>query len=104
MSINATIRSVLPKGAAYRIRREPAGFGGMHVLRVITPAWGRLPVYKRVLKVTKALDNSLPATQRSKILRVSVLTKSEYEKLKAYWVSPRPHALKRIVKPTNGHR
>ena len=105
MSVNTTIRSVLPKGAVYRISRERAGLDGMHILRVITPAWKTLPVYKRVLKVTKALDDALPLNKRAKIFRVSVLTSDEFKKLRAFSKSPRrirPIRAKRMTAKVNG--
>ena len=105
MSVTTTIKSVLPKGASYRISRERTGLDGMHILRVITPAWKKLPVYKRVLKVTEALNNALSSGERAKIFRVSVLTSDEYKKLQSFSLparKTRSTAKKRMSSKTNG--
>lgn len=74
-------------------------------MRVITPAWKKLPVYQRVLKVTEALNHALPSDERSKIFRVSVLTSNEYKKLQAFSLTARKTrstVKKRIVGKMNG--
>ena len=79
--VKKLVQDVLPKGKAFRLRWQPVGFGHYRVLRVITPAWGSLPRFQRILRVQKAITAGLAPEEREDILRVSVLTADEYKRL-----------------------
>lgn len=99
MNVRQAIKSVMPKGKTFSLRRQKVGLNGTHVLRVITPAWKTLPVYQRVLKVAEALDGGLSPREREKIFRVSVLTQGEFDRVQKYAV-PRRRARRAIKSPS----
>ena len=99
-SINEVLRRVIPKSHSFRATLEDAGFDRYQVLRVVTPAWRSTPRFKRILKVQKAMDESLPRKQLKKILRVSVLTAAEYARLFGHG---KPFSKTAKTKLGNGH-
>src|SRR2546425_7927514 len=79
--VKKLVKDLLPKGKAFRLRWQTVGFGRYRVLRVITPAWRSLSRFERILKLQKAITASLDPKERDDILRVSVLTADEYQRL-----------------------
>jgi hypothetical protein len=79
--IHSMVQTILPKGANFRLRVMNSKIGGMKVVRVITPAWKRLPPSDRILKILRIADTELTLAERKKILRFSVLTPKEFSLL-----------------------
>jgi hypothetical protein len=71
------VQAVLPKGARFRLRVIDSKIGGMKVVRVVTPAWKKLPHFDRILRVLRVANTALSDAERKSILRFSVLTPDE---------------------------
>ena len=93
--VKRLVKDILPKGKTFQLRWQPVGFGHYRVLRVVTPAWRSLPRFRRILKLQSAITGGLSAKERSRILRVSVLTADEYRKLHPALLSRRPPRARR---------
>jgi hypothetical protein len=79
--IHSVVQTVLPKGANFRMSVINSKIGGMKVVRVITPAWKRLPPSDRILKILRVANTELSHAERKSILRFSVLTPDEFKLL-----------------------
>jgi hypothetical protein len=79
--INRLVRQALPKGVPAKIIWRFAGFSNSSTLRVVTPAWKKLPRDKRVSRLQKAIESDLTAKERAQIFRISVLTPAEFRRL-----------------------
>ena len=99
-SVNEVIRQVIPRSHRFRATLEPTGVGKYKVLRIVTPAWKSLPRFERILKVQKAIDAHLSESRTNEILRVSVLTADEYERLRKN-IAPNP-PLRKASRRANG--
>jgi hypothetical protein len=79
--IYSVVQTVLPKGATFHMRVLNSKIGGMKVVRVITPAWKKLPPSDRILKILRVANTELSSAERKNILRFSVLTPDELKLL-----------------------
>lgn len=79
--IERLVGSILPRGKSFALETEDSGIQQKKVVRVITPAWRRLRNPERISKVLKALNGKLTPAEQDRILRLSVLTPEEYERL-----------------------
>jgi hypothetical protein len=75
--IRSVVRTVLPKGADFRLQVIDSNIGRMKVVRVVTPAWKKLSTSDRILKIINAANSRLTDAERKNILRFSVLTPEE---------------------------
>src|SRR5947207_6588108 len=100
--VKKLVRDVLPKGNPFRLHWQPVAFGPYRVLRIITPAWGSLPRFQRILKVQKAITAGLAPKEREDILRVSVLTANEYKRLHPALLAGRSPRARVRPHPANG--
>ncbi len=91
--IKAAINGAIPAAQPYRIYSSPTGFDGMEVVRVITPAWGRLGKAERIAKVQDAVMPKLDPAERSRIFRFSVLTPDEWEGIRGDSARERPRVI-----------
>jgi hypothetical protein len=87
--IYCVVQTVLPKGAGFRMQVIDSNIGRMKIVRVVTPAWKKLPPSDRILKIINAANTKLSVTDRKDILRFSVLTPEELKR-----ITPKP--VKRI--------
>lgn len=84
-ALRQIIKSVVSKrlaGRDFQVVADPTGFGGYHVLRVITPAWKRMNRMDRILKMEDALMPVIPAAERKKIFHFSVMTPDEWKEFR----------------------
>ena|ERR1700722_15265371 len=75
--IYSVVQTVLPKGADFRMQVIDSNIGRMKIVRVVTPAWKKLPPSDRIFKIINAANAKLSVTDRKDILRFSVLTPEE---------------------------
>jgi hypothetical protein len=75
--IYSVVQTVLPKGADFHMQVINSNIGRMKIVRVVTPAWKKLPPSDRILKIINAANTKLSVTDRKEILRFSVLTPDE---------------------------
>ena len=59
-----------------------SSIGKMKIVRVVTPAWKKLSRSARIGRVLDAANAGLSEAERKNILRFSVLTREEYNRLK----------------------
>lgn len=75
--VYSVVQTVLPKGVDFRMQVIDSRIGRMKIVRVVTPAWKRLPPSDRILKIINAANTGLSEADRKDILRFSVLTPDE---------------------------
>lgn len=91
--IKAAIDAAIPAAQSYKIYSSPTGFDGMEVVRVITPAWGKLGKAERITKVQNAVMPKLDPSEQSRIFRFSVLTPKEWEEIRSNIAAEKPRVL-----------
>jgi|GEM_PF-1033062 len=79
--IYLVVLSVLPKGKEFRLQVIDSNIGRMKIVRIVTPAWNRLPPSDRIDKIIRAANAQLTAKEQKSILRFSVLTPDEYSRI-----------------------
>ena len=80
--IREAIAKALSSGQPFTIMSEETGIGKTEVLRVITPAWGKLDKVDRVMRIQEAVLPTLDAAERKRIFRFSVLTNDEWQSVR----------------------
>ncbi len=75
------VKFALPQGKEFDVIVENSALGGMKVVRVVTNAWKTLRPAQRISKVREAVESALSKEEQDKILRFSVLTPSEYQRI-----------------------
>src|SRR6266542_2141127 len=85
--INGIVQKTLPEDTKYTLLMSKSGIGDTSIVTIITSAWKSLPVFVRVLRIQKALQESLAPEEWEKILRVSVFVP---ETLQRFLKSPTP--------------
>jgi len=79
--IKKMVQSVLPRGQGFQVRLSDSGFDESKVVRVITPAWKRLQRNARIFKLLEVESQFLTPDDRRHILRYSVLTPQEFDRM-----------------------
>src|SRR5438132_442401 len=87
--INKWVRRAIPDGKPAKIIWYPTGFSKSRILRVVTPAWKKLPRFQRISKLRQTLESNLSARELAQIFRISVLTAQEFKRLRE--MSPPGH-------------
>jgi hypothetical protein len=88
--ISEAVAQVL-KGKDFSLKISTSPLGKLKIVRVITPAWKSLRREERILKVLDAVDAKLTREERNQILRYSVLTPEEYDRI-VLGKAPQPRA------------
>lgn len=78
--ITSAITDVVPNDPTLTISFSRSGVEDTIIVRVVTSAWKSLPVFMRVLKIQRALQQALTPREQEKVFRVSVLTPTEVVK------------------------
>jgi hypothetical protein len=79
--ISRVVGGILPKGQPFTLHIAESEIGKRKIVRVVTPAWKRLRAWERILKVLNAMEGQLSTLERDHILRFSVLTPEEYQRV-----------------------
>jgi hypothetical protein len=79
--IYLVVQMALPKGKKFRLQVIDSNIGRMKIVRIVTPAWKRLPPSDRIEKIIRAANAQLTAKEQKNILRFSVLTPDEYSRI-----------------------
>jgi hypothetical protein len=79
--VTEAVRNALPSNATFEVRLAKSSVAGAKIVRVITEAWKSKRPLERVTRVLPALNESLSPKEQDSILRISVLTRKEYDNL-----------------------
>jgi hypothetical protein len=76
--IERIVQGVLPKGRGFKLLTADSGVRQKRIVRIVTAAWKDLRPPERISRVLKAMNGQLSEAEQDRILRVSVLTPTEY--------------------------
>ena len=95
-NLKAAVAAALPWGNKFSVIAERTHSGNSHVLRVVTPAWKKLPRMDRILKMQHVIMPLLSKTEQDRVFRISVLTPEEWKEIRSEW-SFRPGKIEILV-------
>ena len=82
--IEQAVAKTLPAGEKFELIKDPIELHDSHILRVITPSrtWGKMDKMDRFSMMQDAILPKLTSEEKKKIFRISVLTPTEWQKIK----------------------
>lgn len=75
------VSDAIPRQRGVTVYVHDSGIKGRGIVRLVTPAWKTLRPAARIEKVLNSVSGQLTKQEESKILRFSVLTPEEYQRV-----------------------
>jgi len=75
------IKAALPSDRGFKIKIVNSGVGDAKIVRIVTDAWKSKRPTERIQRVLRAVNPKLTEDEQWSVLRYSVLTEKEYQRL-----------------------